>query len=147
MLVDMTYPDLNKDKKINDMVGKPYSFIQRFKMGGIGSGRLMIKSASLNISKILARENSTKYTNIELRSNGIIVGFKVYQNIYHWVIPFYRLNIYKSGDYLAIYDNEEHVKVYLSENQRLSKFYKKLLEIKAELQESQHPVDSKSDIQ
>ena len=59
-------------------IGKPFSLQNRWKMGGIGSGKLVIKSSSLEIHNLLILDNNINTCNIEIRPMGVIVRFEVY---------------------------------------------------------------------
>ena len=42
MLLNISYNDHKQKKEIDDIVGKPFSLQNRWKMGGIGSEKLFI---------------------------------------------------------------------------------------------------------
>ena len=76
MLLNISYNDIEQKKEIDKLVGKPFSIKERFKMGGIGSEKLIISSASVNIRNLLLLDNNINKCNIELRPKGIIVFFR-----------------------------------------------------------------------
>ncbi len=96
MIVDSTYV-LKKETRelINDIVGKPYSFLQSIKMRGIGCKRMIIDEVSPNLSKYLNQISDVNYANIELRSKGILIYMNKGLKNFTWAIPFYQLVIYK----------------------------------------------------
>jgi len=52
MVHNTTYPDPQITYLINQTVGKPYPFLQRIKMGGIGSKRMNILTLSPSLQKV-----------------------------------------------------------------------------------------------
>lgn len=129
MILDVTRLDKILERKINEEVGKSFSFIQRIKIGGIGSGRQVIIEATEEITNLLSKENSIKYSNIELRTKGIIIGFKSYAKTYYLLIPYAKLTVFKSNKYYKFYGNKHHIK--MQTNPTLKTFYKKLIAQKA----------------
>ena len=53
MLKNVSYNNPKQEDEINNFVGKPFSLIERLKMKGIGSGKLLIVSASKEIENLL----------------------------------------------------------------------------------------------
>ncbi len=51
MIVDNSVPTPDLNRKINKLVGSPFSFLARYRMGGIGSHRMNIKSYSKGFEK------------------------------------------------------------------------------------------------
>lgn len=96
MIYNTTYN--NEDYLIDSAlkVGKAYSFLERIKLGGIGSGRLMIHEISPKLKLGKLEFSEIDYGNIELRPKGIIVHYTSKLERFSWVIPYYRLNIYNS---------------------------------------------------
>ena len=95
MIKNLSY----NSKKINtlllELVGRPFSFIERIKLGGIGSNKLVIADASKEIVELLRLDNNVNYCNIEIRKNGLIIRFRSLLETYGLIIPFYKLVIYK----------------------------------------------------
>ena len=46
MLKNISYNNLNVIDEINKLVGKPYSFLEKIKRGGVGSKKLLITKAA-----------------------------------------------------------------------------------------------------
>lgn len=42
MIIDKSVPTLELNRKINQLVGPPFSFLARYRMGGIGYHRMNI---------------------------------------------------------------------------------------------------------
>jgi hypothetical protein len=97
MVLDTTYNNKEHDNLINDIVGRPYSFIQSIKMGGTGSKRMMIEEVSPNFKSYMNTVSDINYGNIEMRPNGILLYINKGLRNFTWVIPFYQLVIYKTN--------------------------------------------------
>ena len=132
MLLNVSYTDKAITKKIDAEVGRPFTLKERWKMGGVGSPKLEITEASVEIRNLLILDNNADCCNIELRPNGIILGFRSLLESYGLVIPYYKLTIYK-GDLAvySIYRDHYFVKV-RSDTKAVQKFFKKLLDLKAD---------------
>ena len=132
MLLNVSYSNPKITQKIDAEVGKPFTLKERFKMGGIGSPKLEITEASVEIRNLLILDNNVDCCNIELRPKGIIVGFRSLLESYALVIPFYKLTLYK-GDFAvySIYKDNYFIKV-RSDTKAIQKFFKKILEQKAD---------------
>ena len=132
MLVNVSYNNKEITQKIDQEVGKPFTLKERWSMGGIGSPKLTITAASIEIRNLLILDNNLDTCNIELRPKGIILRFRSLLETYALIIPFYKLTIYK-GD-LAIYSvyrDHYFVKV-KADTKAIQKFFKKLLDYKAD---------------
>lgn len=97
MVLDTTY--YNKDHKqlINDLVGASFSLMQRFKMNGVGSKRMIVDEVSPNMANMMNLVSDINYANIELRPNGILIMINKGLKNFTWVIPFYQLVLYKTN--------------------------------------------------
>ncbi|WP_338356216.1 hypothetical protein [Yeosuana marina] len=130
VILDTTYNDKSNDQLINDLVGKPFSFIEAFKMKGVGSKRMIIDDASPNFKPYLNTISDSNYANLELRPNGILVRINKGLQNFTWVIPYYHLVLYKvngssihaQGKYVHFRNNKT-----FKENKS---FFDKLLNIK-----------------
>ncbi|MHA7832238.1 MAG: hypothetical protein ACX93O_14180 [Flagellimonas sp.] len=132
MLLNVSYNDKKITKKIDEAVGKPLSIKERFAMGGIGSPKLYITEASIDIYNLLVLDNSTNTCNVEIRPNGIIVRFRSRLETFALIIPYYKLNVYKGdiGIY-SIYMDHYFIKV-RSDTKAIQKFFRKLLNHRAD---------------
>ena len=97
MILDSTYSLKEQKQIINDLVGKPYSFIESIKLKGIGSKRMVIEDISSNIKQYINTVEDINYANIELRSAGVIIHINKGLQTFLWIIPFYHLVIYKTN--------------------------------------------------
>lgn len=95
MILNTTHSNKENKKRINDLVGLPFSFLQSIKMKGIGSKRMIIDEVSPNMASILNKVDDVNYGNIELRPKGIIIHITKGLKNFSWVIPYYKLVIYK----------------------------------------------------
>ena len=97
MLIETTYYNKEHVALIEDLVGKPFSFMQKWKLGGIGSKRMIIEEVSPNLKSILNTISDINYGNIELRPNGILIHIIKGLRNFTWIIPYYQLVIYKTN--------------------------------------------------
>ena len=97
MILDTTHIKKEQKQIINDLVGKPFSFLEAIKLRGIGSKRMIIEEVSPNLNMYMNNNQDTKYANIELRSGGIIIHFNEGLKKFIWLIPFYHLVVYKTN--------------------------------------------------
>lgn len=88
MLFDTSYSDKRITRQINEAVGMPYTWKDRWKMGGIGSRRMVIQSISESYQKYLNAEHYNSNANIELRPKGVIVHFRHKLQAYSWIMPY-----------------------------------------------------------
>ena len=97
MLFNTSYTDNEITKQINNLVGKPFSFIKAIKLKGIGSKRMIIDEVSPNLHTIVNLVNDINYGSIELRPKGILIHIGKGLQRFAWVIPYYKLVIYKTN--------------------------------------------------
>ena len=126
MLLNISYNDPAQKKQIEESVGKPFSLQKRWKMGGIGSQKLIVSSASIDIHNLLILDHNINSCNIELRPNGIIVRFRSLLETYGLIIPFYKLKIYKGkAQEYSVYKDHHFIKV-IADNEAIHKFFNKI---------------------
>lgn len=131
----VSHNDKDIQRQITDLVGKPFMLRDRWKMGGTGSPRLVMKSCSHAIYHLMLVDNSINYCNIELRPKGILLGFRARHESFVLAVPYYRLSIYKGeSDVYSIHDSPHFVKVE-ARSKPVHRFFKKLVEHKL----TQHP--------
>ncbi len=112
MLLNVSYKNKAITEKINAEVGTPFSLHQRIKKHGIGSPRLVITETSEDIAQLLQLDNNRDVCNIELRPNGIIIGFRSLLESYGLVIPYYKLVIYKGkAEEYSLYRDVQCIKI------------------------------------
>ena len=130
MIYNSTYTDIEKDIEADKLVGKKYNLIKSIRLGGIGSKRLIVDELGVNFKKLIQQKNDIIYSNIELRNKGIIVYIVDRQKRYTWVIPFYKLVIYKTPSF-SIHSDGNYIRFSnkLNHKQNLA-FFKKILDHK-----------------
>ncbi len=132
MILNVSYTNKKFTKKIDSELGKPFSLKERIKMGGIGSPKLMITETSVHIHNLLILDNNRNVCNIELRPNGILVGFRSLLESYALIIPFYKLSLYKGkADEYSIYRDDYFIKIEAKPKDRsVHRFMNRILELK-----------------
>ena len=130
MIYNSTYNDIEKEIETNNLVGKKFNLIKSIRLGGIGSKRLIVEDLSVNFKKMIQQKNDLIYSNIELRNKGIIVYVVEGQKRFTWVIPFYKLVVYKSPSF-SIHSDGNFIRYsnQLNHKQNLT-FFKKVLDHK-----------------
>ena len=133
MILNITYPNKKNDLAISNHIGKSFSWMERIRMGGIGCAKLQIIESSDEIKQIISANRDTAYCNIEMKKEGLLIGFNSTMRIYAWCIPYYRLNLYYNGGNMSIYGPKNKVKVKAPFNGSIDKkFLKKVLVMKAQ---------------
>lgn len=97
MILNTTH--LNKEHKstIDDLVGSEFSLVQKLKLKGVGSKRMIIDDVSPNMKSMMNIISDINYGNIELRPQGVLIMINQGLINFTWVIPFYQLVIYKTN--------------------------------------------------
>lgn len=93
MIFETTYSKRETILEINQLVGNPYSFLDRIKMRGIGSKRMAISSISEEYEEYLNADHYMTHANIELRPKGIILHFRYKLESFAWPMPYSDLTI------------------------------------------------------
>ncbi len=128
MLLNISYNRKSITEDINEKIGKPFSLVERLKMSGIGSGKLKISSASIQIHNLLILDNNLNVCSIELRPKGILVSFRSILETYALIIPYYKLKLYKGqSNIYSIFMDNYFIKVEVKEK-RTHTFMKKILQ-------------------
>ena len=131
MIFNSTYSDPEKDIEVDKIIGKKFNLIESILMGGIGSKRLILESFSVKFEDYIKDGFDLNYVNIELRKKGIKVFITNRLNRITWVVPYYRLIIYKTP-FFSIHSNGSFLKFSnkLNHKENLS-FFRKLVKIKS----------------
>lgn len=119
-------------QKINENLGRKYSFIDRIKLRGIGSGQLIVTDASENLKLCLGNNHDTKFVIIELRPKGLLVYLKNYVNNYVWLVPFDKMALFRSQTF-SIHSMGEFLKIDLTsikKNKNNKQFIRKMMKSK-----------------
>jgi hypothetical protein len=117
MIYNTTHPNEDYNKETNTYLGQSFPFLTKLKMGGVGSGRMMLAEVSPNLQLTEKRFSEIDYGNIELRPKGILVHYTNGLDRFAWAIPYYRLVIYNStyfsihaeGNFLKFIKNIKYI--------------------------------------
>ena len=133
MLYNVSYNNPEITDKINTELGKPYTWKERIQLGGIGSPKLIIMSSSIQIYNLLLLDNNRNVCNIELRPEGILIGFRSLLESYALPIPYYKLVIYKGkADSYSLYRDNYFVEIEArTQDRRIHDFINRILSEKA----------------
>ena len=131
MLANVTYNNKAQRESIDSLVGKPFTLMNRLKLGGVGSPKLHVVSSSKEIDSLLVLDHNENTCNIELRPNGIILRFRSLLETYGLIIPYYKLSVFKgTGEAYSIH--MEHHKISIStKSKNVHEFFKKIQQQKA----------------
>ncbi|MBC8754013.1 hypothetical protein H2O64_04980 [Kordia sp. YSTF-M3] len=102
MILNTTYTDREASKLIDSNLGEQFPIMQRIKLKGIGSKRMIINDVSPKMKQYLNTVDDLNYGSIELRPKGILIHIHKKLDSYSWVIPYYKLHIYNSA-YFSIH--------------------------------------------
>lgn len=135
MIFRTTYANEDYEKATKKLVGKPFTWVNKLKMRGVGSGRMMVAGMSEKLQPKQVQFAEIDYGNIELRTNGVIVHFTNRLERYSWLIPYYRLVIY-NNKYFTIHANGNFIQFHKNNNYlKNKKFLEKMLDLKIEVLE------------
>ena len=130
MILNISYNNKKVKNFINESLGKAYGFMERIKMNGIGSPKLKIKDASMDVKLLLDVNSNSKSCNIEIRPNGILIHFKSILDTYGFVIPFHKLIIFKGDkNTVTFFCDTEFIKITQDSNASF-KFVQKVMDMK-----------------
>ncbi|MCE1202455.1 MAG: hypothetical protein LWX09_10200 [Bacteroidia bacterium] len=133
MIYLLSHNDHKLKAEITGLVGNPYSFRQRWQMGGNGSGGLMVIGGDEHLMACLPDDGTIRKCNIELRPAGIIVGFHRGLETYGWVVPYYMLTIYGQDNTLSLYAGPNKLILRWPSNIKANeRFLDKLMKLRAE---------------
>lgn len=95
MILETTYHNPKHKEIIKDLIGSPFNLVQKLKLGGVGSKRMIIEEVSPNMASMLNQVSDINYANIEIRRKGILIMINIGLKNFTWIIPYYQLVIYK----------------------------------------------------
>lgn len=132
MILETTYRSKEIKKTIDEAIGEPVSFFKRFKIGGVGSQRLIFLEASKDFEHLIYVDNKSKFCNIELREEGIILHFRSRLETFAWVVPYRIMSWFKAENSFSIYAGSEFVRLAPAHNAAINnKFINKMLNMKS----------------
>ncbi len=130
MLFNTTYNNKEYITESDNMLGNAFSFLEKIKIGGIGSSRLVIEELSPKLQPKNLQKIDVNYANIELRPKGVILHFTNKLDRYSWIIPYYRLATYSNNTF-SIHANGNFIKFTKNKNyQNNKKFIAKMIDLK-----------------
>lgn len=134
MILNVSYNDPQTTRLINETIGKPFTLKERWAKKGVGSPRLVITACSLHLHNLLILDNNRNYCNVELRPNGILLGFRSLLESYVLVIPYHKLVVYKGkAEEYSIYMDDYFVRIEAkSRDKSVHKFMSKLMDTRIE---------------
>ena len=97
MILNKTHFNKEHKSTIDDLVGSEFSLVQKLKLKGVGSKRMIIDDVSPNMKSMMNIVSDINYGNIELRPKGVLIMINQGLKNFTWVIPFYQLVIYKTN--------------------------------------------------
>lgn len=97
MILNTTHYNKEHKSTIADLVGSEFSLVQKLKLKGVGSKRMIIDDVSPNMKSLMNIVSDINYGNIELRPKGVLIMINQGLKNFTWVIPFYQLVIYKTN--------------------------------------------------
>lgn len=95
MILNTTHHNKDHKQIIQDLVGPAFSLVQKLKMKGVGSKRMIVDEVSPNMQSMMNVVSDINYANIELRPKGILIMITKGHKSFTWIIPYYQLVIYK----------------------------------------------------
>ena len=97
MILNTTHHNKDHKRLIADIVGDSFSLVQKLKMNGVGSKRMIIEDVSPNMKSMMNLVSDINYGSIELRPKGILLRITQGLKSFTWIIPYYQLVIYKTN--------------------------------------------------
>ena len=134
MIKNLSYNSKKNKAVLFELVGRSLSLIERLKLRGIGSNKLVITDASKGIIELLRLDNNINYCNIEIRKNGIVIRFRSLLETYGLIMPYYKLVIYKGESKIYSFYKDQHYVKFLVNNKNSTLFVKKVVRLKNEYQ-------------
>ncbi len=130
MIINLSYNRPKIKTILFELVGRPLSLIESFKLRGIGSNKLVVTDASHEIIDLLKLDNNINYCNIEIRKNGVVVRFRSLLETYGFILPYHKLVIYKGESKVYSFYNDNNFIKFLAENKSTHLFIKKVTTLK-----------------
>jgi hypothetical protein len=87
MIFNTTLKNKDATATMNDLLGKPYSFVKAIKLGGVGSKRMIIDAVSPGFLKLINAVSDINYGNIELREKANVIHINKSLNTIRWALP------------------------------------------------------------
>ena len=130
MLFNTSYKNTEYITESTNLVGQAFSLLEKIKIGGIGSSRLVIEELSPKLQPKNLQTIDINYANIELRPKGVIIHFTNKLDRYSWIIPYFRLVTYSNNTF-SIHANGNFIKFKKNKNyENNKKFIAKMIDLK-----------------
>jgi len=120
MILNTTYLTKEMKKNIIENVGKKISLFDSLSNGSRGSHRMIILEYSESFKSYLKKKQDTLYGSIERRDNGIIIRISNNLETISWLIPYYKLSIFKSNLF-SIHSSGNYIKFQIDNNYHMNK--------------------------
>ena len=88
MIYNITRTDRNIDRAVEQLVGKRFGLIYKFKNGSIGSKPYVISKCTSDFNINTESQAYERKCNIELRPRGIIIHFRIKSSSFIWPIAY-----------------------------------------------------------
>ena len=92
-LFNVSYTNPEVKEEINALVGRPFGFLQRIRMGSIGSQRFLLTEVDDSLRAELPVGERSIFCNIGLRPRGLQIWFPVRLHTYLLALPFKSLKL------------------------------------------------------
>ncbi len=130
MLYNTTYKNADIKNTIDEILGKPYSFLERIQLKRVGSQRMIVEEVSPKFYHFLNSVADVNYINIELRPKGILVHLTQALNKFSWPIAYHYLAVFDSNLF-SIHAQGNYIKVKKDQRyQSNQKFIQQILQLK-----------------
>ncbi|MDA0779683.1 MAG: hypothetical protein O2810_02385 [Bacteroidetes bacterium] len=131
MLKNVSYNDKKLHIEIDALLGKPFTFLERLKLGGVGSPKLHVTACSKEIDALFLLDHNVNTCNVELRPKGIILRFRSLLETYALIVPYYKLTLFKgTSDAYSVHTDHHKVSV-SAQSEPVRLFFKKIQQQKA----------------
>lgn len=128
MLFDTTHLNKEFDQESNRILGGPFSFIRRIRMGGIGSSRFVIEELCSEFQPKFQERIASNFSNIELRPGGIIIHFTNRLERFSWIIHYHQLRT-SNTDSFVIHSDDRFISYKKDKNFKMNeKFILKMVD-------------------
>ncbi|NND95107.1 MAG: hypothetical protein HKN45_09590 [Flavobacteriales bacterium] len=105
--------------------------MEKVRMNGSGSPKLLIQSCSEDIRASLAHTEDLKYANVELRPGGVVIHFQTGLRVMALVIAYHHLSVYQNGNSWSFHGTGSFMKVRCMGNEvTLRNYLFKLMKLK-----------------
>ena len=134
MLLNISHDYTEKKGQIDELVGKPFNLEERKKLAGISLRDIPVTAASIDLYNLMVLNETQTFCNLEMRHKGLIISFRVKDDTYSLVIPYYKLKIYKGrAEEYSFYKDKYFVKIWAGAKEAdVHSFVKKIRHYKAD---------------